>query len=201
MRTCKKKGLSDKRKPIVIMSDKILFSSDKDETADELYHRGMLFRKIGKPREAISYFDKALKINPYHVNALTNKGHSLGNLGRYKEAINCYDKVLEINPKDTVALINKGLSLHYLSQYEKAVACYDKILENKPLHANTLYHKACSRALQNNYSEALDLLEKTINLDPTFKFKARGDLDFKGLGDNERFRKLVQEEKNYLDFQ
>ena len=69
------KGLSGKRKPVVIMSDKIRFSSDKDETADELHHRGMLFRKTGKPREAISYFDKALKINPYHVDALTNKGH------------------------------------------------------------------------------------------------------------------------------
>ena len=197
----KKKGLSGKSKSVVIMNDKIFFSSDKDETADELHHRGMLFRKTGKPKEAISYFDKALKINPHHLDALTNKGHSLGNLGKYNEAISCYDKVLEINPKDIIALINKGLSFHYLSQYEEAVACYDKILENKPLHANTLYHKACSRALQSNYSEALELLEKTINLDPTFKLKASGDLDFKKLRDNQRFRELVQEEKNYLDFQ
>jgi tetratricopeptide (TPR) repeat protein len=65
-------------------------------------------------RQAIEYYDKALKIDPKYALALNNKGLALDKLGKYNEAIQSYDKALEIDPKYALALNNKGLALNKL---------------------------------------------------------------------------------------
>lgn len=49
--------------------------------------------------EAISSFDRLVKINPNNYDAWFNRGFILGKLGRYKEAINSYHKAIEIKSK------------------------------------------------------------------------------------------------------
>ena len=163
---------------------------------DELFNKGTMLRKTGNPKESILYFNKVLDINPNHLDALLNKGHALGKIGKYNDAVVCYDKVLKIDHNNVLGLINTGLCYHYLRDYEKAISCYDKILETYTQHANTLYHKACSKALQNKFDEAIDLLEQAIKQDLTFRIKARGDLDFDKMRNDERFMKLVDKWKN-----
>jgi tetratricopeptide (TPR) repeat protein len=46
----------------------------------------------------MTYYDKALAIDPHNVNALNNKGAALYNLGNYTGAITYYDKALAIDP-------------------------------------------------------------------------------------------------------
>ena len=158
---------------------------------DELFNNGMILRKTGNPKESILYFNKVLEINPDHLDALLNKGHAFGKIGRYYDAIICYDRVLKIESNNILGLINTGLCYHYLRDYEKAISFYDKILQTYPQHANALYHKAGSKALQNKFDESIDMLEQAIKQDLTFRIKAKGDLDFDKMRDNERFIKLV----------
>ncbi|HII36611.1 MAG TPA: tetratricopeptide repeat protein [Nitrosopumilaceae archaeon] len=158
---------------------------------DELFNNGMILRKTGNPKESILYFNKVLEINPDHLDALLNKGHAFGKIGRYYDAIICYDRVLKIESNNILGLINTGLCYHYLRDYEKAISFYDKILQTYPQHANALYHKACSKALQNKFDESIDMLEQAIKQDLTFRIKAKGDLDFDKMRDNERFIKFV----------
>ena len=49
-------------------------------------------------RIAIEYFDKALKIRQFYINALAYKGNSLRCLGKYDEAIECFIKGLDKCP-------------------------------------------------------------------------------------------------------
>lgn len=161
------------------------------EGIDELFNNGIILRKTGNPKESILYFNKVLEINPDHLDALLNKGHAFGKIGRYHDAIICYDRVLKIESNNVLGLINTGLCYHYLRDYEKAISFYDKILQTYPQHANALYHKACSKALQNKFDESIDMLEQAIKQDLTFRIKAKGDLDFDKMRDNERFIKLV----------
>lgn len=166
------------------------------QSVDAIFDKGVILRKTGNPKESIYYFNKVLETDPDHLDTLLNKGHALGKLGKFNDAIVCYDKVLKIEHTNVLALINAGLCYHYLGGYEKAISCYDKILETYPQHANTLYHKACSKALQNKFDESVDLLEQAIKLDLTFRIKARGDLDFDKIRNNENFMKLVTNWKN-----
>ncbi len=170
----------------------IHFSSDDEEISLEyIYNIGLGHAKRGKPKDAIFYFDKVLKVEPTHVNALLNKGNALGKLGKYKEAIMSYDMALNTNPSHPLGLLNKGLALHYLQKYDEAVTCYDKILPPQSESANVLYHKACSKTLQKNIAESLQLLERAIVLDPEYANKASKDKDFDILRDDDRFKALV----------
>ncbi len=170
----------------------IRFSSDDEEISlDYLYNIGLNHAKRGKPKDAIFYFDKVLKVEPTHVNALINKGNALGKMGKYDEAVSVYDTVLKKTPNHVLCLLNKGLALHYLSRYDEAVACYDKIPPPQADDPNVLYHKACSKALQKNITESLELLERAILLDSQYAVKASTDKDFDALRDDYRFKALV----------
>ena len=52
-----------------------------------LYNKGIALDTLGKSEEAITWYDKALAIDPNYVSALLNKGVALDTLGRSEEAI------------------------------------------------------------------------------------------------------------------
>src|SRR3989338_5327048 len=90
---------------------------------------GVELGKRGLNQEALTFFDKALKIDPRYASAWNNKGVALNNLGRYEEAITCYDKALGLDPKYTSAWNNKGLALYNLGRYKEAIERYQEALK------------------------------------------------------------------------
>lgn len=160
-------------------------------TADEIYNRGIIEFNVGNFKKALALFDKVLELEPLHLTALIKKGNILGKFGKYDDAIKYYDKVLRIEPENTLALINEGLALHYLEKYDSAIACYDKILQTKPNNAIALYNKASSLVRQNKVGEGFEVLQKTIKIDYSYKYKARFDIDFAHLQKNNDFKRLI----------
>ncbi len=71
---------------------------------------------LHRSQEAVNYFDKALELNPNHVDAWNNKGVALANLGKHEEAIVYYDKALVIKPGDFGILVNKHNALSALGK-------------------------------------------------------------------------------------
>ena len=176
----------------ISMKEVAHFSSDDQEiNLEYIYNIGVGHAKRGKPRDAIFYFDKVLKVEPNHIRALIGKGNALGKLGKYEDAISSYDIALKIQPTNIIGLLNKGLALHYLKRYNEAINCYDTVLSQDPDHALTLYQKASSKSLQNKIEEAITLLEQAIISDSQFAEKASHDKDFEPLKNNEKFKSLV----------
>ena len=83
---------------------------------------------------AISYFDKAIELEPLNYFAWANKGLILKKLDRREEAILCYDRAIQIQPNYPNSWFNKGVLLGCLGQLEEAVKCFDKVLEIAPNH-------------------------------------------------------------------
>jgi tetratricopeptide (TPR) repeat protein len=78
---------------------------------DILYNKGVALGKLGDYTQAISYYDRALAIEPTYTGALTGKGFALHQLRSNIQAIVYYDKALAIDPSNVDTLTNKGLLL------------------------------------------------------------------------------------------
>jgi len=94
--------------------------------------KGLELDDIGKSKEAIECYNKALEINPRFADAWNNKGAALDDIGKSKEAIECYNKALDINPKHLDACYNKAQALKDDRKFNEAVQCYSKLLEKNP---------------------------------------------------------------------
>jgi len=93
-----------------------------------IYNKSLSLRNLIKYEEALTWFDKALAINPLDVAAMRGKGVTLFYLSKYEEALTCYDKALSINPNDVRTLNHKGNLFYTLKKYDGAVEYYNKAL-------------------------------------------------------------------------
>ena len=138
----------------------------KELDAWEWSNKGSSLSSLARYEDAISCYDKALKLDPRYALAWSNKGGSLHNLGRNEEAIRCYDKALKLDPRNAVAWSNKGVSLGNLGRPEEAIRCYDEALELDPGNAATWTNKGNSLDSLGRPEEAIRCYDKALELDP-----------------------------------
>ena len=142
-----------------------VFAEPADDV-DMLLNQASKFFKLENFEEAISYYDKALEIEPSNVSALSGTGDALVKLGKPDEAISYYDKALEIEPSNVAALSDKGDALVKLGKPEEAISYYDKALQIDQTHLDTLYQKGGLLHNQGKYPEATTYFDKVLKLDP-----------------------------------
>ncbi len=87
---------------------------------------------MGRNREAIAAFEKALEIDPKFHEAWNNLGNALKGLGRNSEAIAAFEKALEIDPKFHHAWYGLGNALKGLGRNREAIAAFETALEIDP---------------------------------------------------------------------
>lgn len=83
-----------------------------------------------KANEAMTYFNKVLKINPKNVDTLNYKAIILFNQAQYDQSIKYFDKCLKIDENYYYALFNKSLVLIRTKKLEEAFICFEKLLNN-----------------------------------------------------------------------
>ena len=132
-----------------------------------LKNKGISFRNQGLYKEAIEWFDRALKIKPDDSDSLRNKGISLVWLERYKEAIECYDKALKVKSDDYDSLRCKGIALFWLKKYEEAIKCYDRALKIKLDDYDSLRNKGIALFQLKQYKEAIECYDLALKLKPS----------------------------------
>ena len=57
--------------------------------------KGVSLSNLGKDREALQCYDKAIELDPNYATAWGNKGLTLSGLGRHTEALPCFDKAID----------------------------------------------------------------------------------------------------------
>jgi len=116
----------------------------------------------GKLREAIDYFDKAIKINPSFELPWCNKAKIFLNLKKFDEALEYINKTLELHPKWSDALSLKGIILINLKKNEEAIECLEKAITINPEDWSAWDNKG--RALFNlkKYNEAINCFDRSL---------------------------------------
>lgn len=120
-------------------------------------------------QQSISYYDKAIKANPYNATALCNKSAALNSMERYEEALEAAEKALEIAPKEEMLYLNKGDAQNNLGLYEEALRSLDKAIEINSELIDAYISKGTSYYYLEQYDEAISVFDKAIKLDADFE--------------------------------
>jgi len=128
----------------------------------EILNKGTALNNLGRVKEALVCFDKALEILPRFDAAWLDKGVVLAKLGRMKEALECYERALEINPKSADAWYNLGIAQQNHGQMEGALASYDQAVALNPLHDGAWLNKGVILRKQLRAKEAIACYDKVL---------------------------------------
>jgi tetratricopeptide (TPR) repeat protein len=107
-----------------------------------LVNLGVEMSKRGNYPLAISYFKRALEMNPNLKEAYNDLGRALNDLGRPDEALKYLEAALKLEPNYVSALINRGIALAKLGRYTEALKDLDKALSLDPTDEKAWYNKA-----------------------------------------------------------
>lgn len=123
--------------------------------ANDYAKQGDNFFLEGRYQEAISNYEKALKIHPEMADTWNNRGVVLTRLQNYEEAIASYDRALQIRPEYADAWNNRGVCLLELQQYQEAIVSFEQGIKVKPDYADAWNNRGVSLAKLQNYQEAV----------------------------------------------
>ena len=122
----------------------------------------------GRYEEAISSFDKALKLHPRLAGAWAGRGLASNAMGQHQEAIRCYDEALRLDPRDPAIWRDKGNSLCAIGRLEGALNCFNEALVIDPRDATAWNNKGICLASLGRPEEALPCCVKATQLDPSY---------------------------------
>lgn len=105
------------------------FSMSKNPEAKKLYFKGIDQSEKQNYQKAISYFEKALKIDSLFAFAWDNMGLCYRKLDKYDDAIFAYNKSLELDPLGLMPLQNIAVAYKYKKEYQKALSAYETLAE------------------------------------------------------------------------
>lgn len=93
----------------------------KEELAQLLYDRGVMYDSLGLRTLAHLDFLKALELKPAFPDAYNFLGIHLTLLGRYNQAFEAFDSVLELEPEHGYVHLNRGIAYHYSGHKDLSV--------------------------------------------------------------------------------
>ncbi|MBN1324512.1 MAG: PKD domain-containing protein, partial [Methanotrichaceae archaeon] len=142
---------------------------DISSSEEELMVKGATLYAMGQYEEALQAFDEALWINPYNIDAWTDKGVALSELGRYEEALQAYGEALKINPDYAAnTWLNKGGTLIALGRYDEAVEACDMAIRIYPDYGEAWFNKGVALYNMGRIDEAVEAADEAIRIDPLF---------------------------------
>ncbi|CAD8185163.1 unnamed protein product [Paramecium octaurelia] len=134
---------------------------------------GGCLRMLDKYEDAITWFDKALAIDPKDVDSLYNKGGCLWMLNKYKDAITWSDKhqlliqnmlIPQVIKVDFIILTQIGDCLRLLKQFDKSEKILHQAIQLNPNHTVSLDSLGICLQDQQKYQEALIYYERSLKI-------------------------------------
>ena len=88
------------------------------KNTDALVAKGWTLDLAGfSVKDVVSFFDKALEIDPQCTPALLNKGLVYDRTGLFAKAVKCFEQILSYDPDNVRALYSKAVSLFSLKKH------------------------------------------------------------------------------------
>lgn len=126
---------------------------------------GYCLTKLGKNREAIEPYRKALELKPQDPTILSNLCAAYGNSGRYDEAVKSCQEAIQLNPSLAEAYNNLGWSYHRRGRNEDAIQACKQAIRLQPDLAMAHYNLGNAYAALKRYEEAAGSYKQAIRFE------------------------------------
>ena len=169
------------------------------------YATGEVWRRKGRPAEALSYFDRALEHGEIAI-YLEMRARAHKALKNYEEALADYSRILEFAP-DYIDVLNARGTLYFwnLNNPEAAFADLTKAVELDPLNPDLRLRRGKAYFLSRRFDEALADLNVALELGSgdyrIHKLRGRilffGNMDLEEANEEFRLATEINPEHNY----
>jgi len=116
--------------------------------------------------ESISYYEKAIKLKPYVIEArfgLIKAHNALENWDKVKEQ---YEAILKIDSQNTTSLYWLGVLLYNRKDYDNAAKNFEKVVNLYPMDYGSVLMLAWTKFYQGKYADARILFNQALILSP-----------------------------------
>lgn len=154
----------------------------KPNSAGAYHNLGIVYKELGRCKEALSCFDHALALDRGFLMTWVNRAEVLVELGRIEEAVASYDHALSLQPGDIETIFRRSVLQGELRRFEESVTGFAEVLKAVPDHAHTLHYYGLGLVNLGRYEEALASFERAASgKEDDGKFWAHRGMAFHGL--------------------
>ncbi len=131
-------------------------------TAQNLYSQGLARLSLDDYSKAVSFFEKAVEVDPSYAEAWYQAGFCYGMLGLHQEALKASKRAVSLRPDWAEAWLNVGTSSFALGQFKDAVEAYRQATKLDPSNADALYALGISLGKLNRQEEEILAYKRAI---------------------------------------
>ena len=136
--------------------------------AHNKFQEALALHQQGQLKEARLLYERALKWQPNHFDALHMLATIAYQMGQLERAELLFSKALKIDPDATFALNNFGNLLQDLKKYKSALTHYDRAITLDSNYAEAHNNRGDLLQQMGRWSEALESYERAIALVPSY---------------------------------
>ena len=136
------------------------------------YNHGVELQEAGNLEDAIAAYTRALKIDPYFVDALVNRGNIQMDMGNLYEAIEDYTRALALEPDHIVAYLNRSSAYAQEGDLDSAIEDLTTAIVIKPDYASAYFSRGIVWMAKKYYDQAIADFTKAADLDLSRKTAA-----------------------------
>jgi tetratricopeptide (TPR) repeat protein len=116
--------------------------------------------------ESVNYYDKAIKLKPYAIEARFGLIKALDALESWDKIKEQYEVILKIDDQNTTSLYWLGVLLYNRKDYDNAAKNFEKIVNLYPMDYGSVIMLAWTRLYQGKNSDAKILFNQALLLSP-----------------------------------
>jgi len=116
--------------------------------------------------ESVNYYDKAIKLKPYGIEARFGMIKALNALESWDKVKEQYEAILKIDSQNTTSLYWLGVLLYNRKEYDSAGKNFEKIVNLFPMDYGSIIMLAWTRLYQGKKSDAKVLFNQALLLSP-----------------------------------